>query len=410
MGQPQTVDYLIIGGGAAGTTAAEAIRSRTKESLLIVTDDPNRFYSRVRLPDYIAGKVPRDKLFIKQETWYKTQAVDLLPDVSVAALSLKDRTVHLSNRLTIRYRKLLIAAGGVARRLRGEGFDREGIHYLRTLEDADRIREAIPGSKRAVVIGGGFIGLEMARCFSESGLETVMILLEPQFWPATLDAESNGMIEARLRERGIRVHYNTHVREIKGNGTVREAVLSNGARHDCDLVGIGIGITTSQPFVESSGLKTSKGLVTDEFLRTSDPDVYAAGDIAEFYDPHRAQLNQIGNWSNATEQGRTAAANLLGDKTPYRFVSHYVIGVFGLSVGFVGHTAMLPGTEVIGRGSEAEGSYVRLFLREGLLKGGTFINRPHEMRPVVELIRNRVPIERFRDSLKHLGFGLESIV
>jgi NAD(P)H-nitrite reductase large subunit len=404
------VDFLIVGGGIAGTTAAETIRARSEGRIMIVTDDRHTLYSRVRLPDYIAGKIPREKVFIKDENWYREKGVDLLRAVSVEILSLKEQSTYLSNGMTIQYDKLLLATGGFARRLRCPGFELDGIYYLRTIEDAECIQQAIRTTKKAVVIGGGFIGLEMARCFLQAGLETAMVMMEPQFWPSALDKESAKMIEETLRQKGVIIHYSDQVKEFWGNGHVQRVLLASGKSYGCEMVGVGIGIDTLPPFVRASGLLWKRGILTDERLRTSDFCVFAAGDAAEFYDADRSHPNQIGNWSNATEQGKVAGSNMAGERNIFKSVSSYVIRVFGLSVGFVGDTTLMPGTQVIRRGSASDGDYVRLFIRDGVVKGATLMNRTHEIRPIMELMKRAVKVERYRSNLSDLGYDLESFL
>ena len=404
------VDFLIIGGGIAGTTAAETIRGRSNGSIMIVTDDLNPLYSRVRLPDYVADKISREKVFIKGESWYHEKELYLLRQTSVTSLSPNERFAHLSNGTTIQYQQLLIATGGVVRRLSCEGSQLDGIHYLRTIEDAGSIKRAMQMANKAVVIGGGFIGLELARCFRQKGLETVIIMLESQFWPSVFDYESGKMIEDTMSQQGVTVHYNDHVKEFKGNGKVQSVNLASGKSYACDIAGIGIGILTSYPFIKALGIQTRQGILTDEYLQTSNPHIFAAGDVVEFYDVCRTQHNQLGNWSNASEQGKVAALNMLGEKTVYRSVSSYVIRVFDLSIGFVGDTAVLPNTQVICRGSARSMGYMRLFLRDGVIKGATLLNQIHEMRKVTELIKRTVKIEKHRLDLSDLNHDLESFL
>ena len=407
MPNPEHADCLIIGGGVAGTTAAETLRARSDQSIAIVTDDRHCLYSRVRLPDYVSGAVPREKVFIREESWYREKNIRLLKESTVRALSPTDRSVQLDNGSAIRYETLLIAAGGSLRRLSCDGSGLEGIHYLRTIEDADRMIRDMESARRALVVGGSFIGLELARCFARKGLEATMVMMEPRFWPNILDPESSAMIDKALTDQGVTIHYNVALGEIRGNGRVSRATFKDGRGVDCDILGVGIGIDTVRPFIKESGIEVHRGVVTDEFLRTSDPHIYAAGDISEFYDRSRAGRNQVGNWTNAAEQGKAAALNMAGERIPFGAVSGYTIRLFGLSIGFAGDTALLPGTEVIARGTPPDGSAVRLLIRDGVVKGATVINRPHEMRPIMGLIKDAVRVDGFKSDLADPGRGLD---
>lgn len=410
MPDARSVDYLIIGGGIAGATAAEGIRKRSEGTVMVVTDEPHTLYSRVRLPDYVAGQIPRERVFMKDEAWYRDRHIDLLRERTVTKLSLADRSVGLNDGSVVRYGTLLLAMGGAARHLTCEGADWSGVHYLRTIDDADRIKAAIPASQRAVVIGGGFIGLELARCFAQHGREVTLVLMEPRFWPSFFDDEASGMLERALRSHGVDVRYGEQLHSIRGTGQRREAVMASGLAFPCDILGVGIGISTTHPFVKDAGLDARKGIVTDEYLRSSDAHVFAAGDVAEYFDLTRGQSNQIGNWSNAMEQGKVVAMNMTGEPTPYRYVGTYVITVFGLTIGLIGDPTSQPGTEVILRGAPERGRYARLFVRDGVIKGAAVLNAPKDNVTIGQLIKQETRIDHARQQLADPAFDLKSLL
>lgn len=410
MPDSHTVDYLIIGGGIAGTTAAEGIRKQSEGSVMIVTDEAHTLYSRVRLPDYVAGQISRERVFMKDDAWYHERHITLVRERTVQSLSLAERSVCLSDGSIVRYGALLLAMGGAARHLSCPGSDWAGVHYLRTIDDADRILAAIPTASRAVVVGGGFIGLELARSFAQHGRETTLVLMEPRFWPPFFDDDAGAMVERTLRSHGVEVFYSEQLQSIRGNGSLREAVMASGKAFPCDIMGAGIGISTLHPFVKNAGLDLRKGIVTDEHLRTSDPHVFAAGDAAEFFDLTRGRSHQIGNWSNALEQGKVVALNMTGETTPYRFVGNYVITVFGLSVGLAGDSSTLPGTDVIRRVAPERGSYARLFVRDGVIKGAAVLNAPKENITIGQLIKQQIRIDHALQQLAEPAFDLKSLL
>ncbi|MFZ5875525.1 MAG: NAD(P)/FAD-dependent oxidoreductase [Nitrospirota bacterium] len=410
MPDTRTVDYLIIGGGIAGTTAAEGIRKQTSGSVMIVTDEPHTLYSRVRLPDYLVGQIPRERVFMKDEAWYRERTLDLVRGRTVRALSLTDRGVRLDDGSLVRYGTLLLAMGGAARRLACEGADWSGVHYLRTVDDADRILASVPSATRAVVVGGGFIGLELARCFAHHGRPTTLVLMEPRFWPAFLDETASAWIDRTLRDRGIDVRYSEQLQAIHGAGAGRDAVMASGNTFPCDIMGVGIGISTLHPFVKEAGLALRKGIVTDEYFRTSDHHVFAAGDVTEFFDLTLGRSNQLGNWSNAMEQGKVAALNMVGEPTPYRFVGSYVITIFGMPVGLTGDPSTPPGADVILRGSPDRGSYARLIVRDGVIKGAAVLNAPKDHVTIGQLIKQAVRIDQAREQLADPLFNIKSLL
>ena len=410
MSDTHTVDYLIIGGGIAGTTAAEGIRKKGPGSVMIVTSEAHTLYSRVRLPDYVAGQISRERVFMKDEPWYRERDITLLRERTVQTLSRADRSVILNDGSTVRYGTLLLAMGGAARHLTSPGADWPGVHYLRTIDDADRLVASIPAVTRAVVVGGGFIGLELARGFAQRGRATTLVLMEPRFWPQFFDDEANAMVEHTLRSHGVEVRYSEQLQAINGNGTLRHAVMASGLSLSCDIMGVGIGISTLHPFLNDTGLEIRRGILTDEYLRTSDEHIFAAGDVTEFFDLTRGQRNQIGNWSNAMEQGKVAGLNMTGDATPYRFVGNYVITVFGFSVGLTGDPATTPGTEIIIRGSAERGTYARLFVRDGVIKGAAVLNAPKENIAISQLIKQEIRIDHARAQLANPDFDLKSLL
>jgi NTE family protein len=410
MTDTRTVDYLIIGGGIAGTTAAEGIRKKSAGSVMIVTDESHPLYSRVRLPDYLVAQIPRERVFMKDETWYRERHIDLVRERSVQSLSLADRAVRLDDGSVVQYGALLLGMGGAARRLSCEGADWTGVHYLRTIDDADRLLASIPGTTRAVVVGGGFIGLELARCFAHHNRPTTMVLMEPRFWPVFFDETANAWVDRTLRDRGIDVRYSEQLQAIRGTGGIREAVMASGNAFPCDIMGVGIGISTHHPFVKEAGLTLRKGIATDEFFRTSDPYVFAAGDVTEFFDLTLGRSNQLGNWSNAMEQGRVAALNMVGEPTPHRFVGSYVITIFGMPVGLTGDPSTPPGAEVIVRGSPDRGSYARLIVRDGVIKGAAVLNAPKDHLTIGQLIKQEVRIDHAHDQLADPSFNLKSLL
>jgi NAD(P)H-nitrite reductase large subunit len=377
---------------------------------MIVTDESHPLYSRVRLPDYLVAQIPRERVFMKDEAWYRERNIDLVRDRSVQSLSLADRSVRLSDGSAVTYGTLLLAMGGAARRLSCEGAEWTGVHYLRTVDDADRILASIPAATRAVVVGGGFIGLELARCFAHHNRPTTMVLMEPRFWPAFFDETANAWVDRTLRERGIDVRYSEQLQAIRGTGAYREAVMASGDSYPCDIMGVGIGISTLHPFINEAGLTVRKGIVTDEYFRTNDPNVFAAGDVSEFFDLTMGRSNQLGNWSNAMEQGKVAALNMVGEPTPYRFVGSYVITIFGMPVGLTGDPSAPPGAQVIVRGAPDRGSYARLIVRDGVIKGAAVLNAPKEHVTIGQLIKQEVRIDQARKQLADPTFDLKSLL
>jgi NAD(P)H-nitrite reductase large subunit len=309
------------------------------------------------------------------------------------------------------YGKLLVATGVRARHLTVSGSDKKGIHYLRTLEDGKGIMAHIKTAKKCAVIGGGFIGFEMADLAKLAGLETVMILRESYFWEPTLDPVEGKMVEKALEKGGITLKKSAEIKEIIGGDSVEGIVLVDGTRIDCDMIIAGIGITTPIEWIKHDGGKTNTGILCNEYLETSLPDVYAAGDIAEYKDLLLEETVQMGSWVNAHEQGRVAGINMAGpEKIPFKFISFYTTQGLGISIAFVGDARALPDRKLVTRGSEELGWFTRFLIVGKELEGATLINKTGDLTTISKLIEKNVDVSGVLDKLADPTFNLKELL
>src|SRR5579872_4701199 len=320
------VDFLIIGGSAAGTTAAEVIRGlKPDAAITIVTDENHEQYSRVLIPHYIRHKVQREQVFLKKGEWYAEKKIELTKGVRAQSLDSSKKVVKLSNGEEIQYGKLLITVGGYPIKLDVPGAG-GNVLYMRTVDDADAIVEVASKAKSGLIVGGGFIGLEFSSGMKKNGVENVTILVrEPYFWSFKLDEDSSEVLVSVLEKNNIKVLCGEEVERFEeGRGTYSVSVITkSGVRLDADIVGIGIGIKSDFSWLESSGIGINRGILTNEYLETNLPDVYAAGDCAEFKDVIFDRQHIIGNWANATSQGSAVGKNMAGVKTVFETASSY---------------------------------------------------------------------------------------
>ena len=456
-------EYLIIGGGVAGATAAETIRQKkSTASVAVINDEPYALYSRVMLskPSFFLGKIPFDQVWLKGAEWYKEHNITFLggkkafnidainKTVSLAPYNNCDKTdsiyphkgyalsrkgilenfrqtnksakncnrscyTGLDDGTKYGYKKLLIATGVCPKKWEVAGADKKGVYYLRTLDDGKAIMEAVKSAKRAITIGGGFISFEMAELLKMAGLETTAVIRESYFWEPTLDEASGRMIEKALKDRGVKITYKAEVSEISGKDEVEGIVLKDGRRIECDMIICGIGAVCEAGWLKSSELKLNRGILTNEYLETSLPDVWAAGDVAEFKDLILDETVQLGNWVNAREQGRIAGLNMIGEKTPFKFVSFYSTQGFGISIAFIGDARPGPERIVIKRGSPEANSYARIIiLNKGDRKeveGATLINRTGEMSAIAKLIESNIDVSQKLKELADPNFALKSL-
>ncbi len=373
----ENFDCLIIGGGVAGTNAAETFKKNNPtSSVAIITDEPVRLYSRVLLPKFMRGQVDMDHVFLRKDQDYLDKGIILKVSTKVISINIQTSTVA-TDKGEIGYKKLLIASGGEVRKLDLVGSDLTGVFYFRTNVDSENIKNYITGKKNAIVIGGGFIGLELAQTFKLYGLNVRFLILEEWFWQNLLGEESGKLMDVILKENGLVMSYSTSVAELKGqNGVLTGAVLKSGEELLVDVCGIGVGINPRTEFV-SQDITTNKGrIVTNEFLQTNIQNVWAAGDVAEFWDLVLKMPLNYGNWVNASEQGRIVGENMSGKVTPFKMVSAYSISIFGNNFTTVGTIRKDLAREIVVVGMAGERKVVEVFLGENnRVLGATLINR-----------------------------------
>lgn len=373
----ENFDCLVIGGGVAGTNAAETFKKNNPNSLVaIITDEPVRLYSRVMLPKFMRGQVDMDHVFLRKDQDYLDKGIVLKTATKVISINTKANTVT-TDKGEIGYKKLLIASGGTVRKLELVGSDLTGVFYFRTNTDSENIKNYLTGKKNAIVIGGGFIGLELAQTFRQYGLNVRFLVLEEWFWQNLLGEESGKLMDAILKENGLVMSYSTSVAELKGaDGVLTGAVLKSGEELLVDVAGIGVGINPRTEFVPQE-ITTNKGrIVASEFLQTNVSNVWAAGDVAEFWDLILKMPLNYGNWVNASEQGRIAGENMSGKNIAFQMVSAYSISIFGTNFTTVGTIRKDLAREVVVIGTAEEKKVVEVLLGENnRVLGATLINR-----------------------------------
>jgi len=420
------VDFLIIGGSAAGTTAAEVFRSaKPAASITIVTDENYEEYSRILLSNYIRGEVTREKLFLKQASWYLEKEIELVKNTKATSLDSVAHLVTFQNGETYQYGKLLIATGGSVIKLKVAGDDLGNVFYLRTLDDADAIVKAVdsrrpggPLARRAVIVGGGFIGLDFATIFRANNVADITILvLESYFWQGKLDEKSSRVLTRVLENNGIKIVTNEEVVKMvpKVSTTMVGSVITkSGKTYECDIVGIGVGIKFDLNWLAGSGIKINRAIVTNEYLETSLPDVYAAGDCAEFWDVIFKRQHIMGNWANATSQGLAVGKTIAGTRTVFETASSYSADFFDGHCSFIGVTDEGFADQIIVRGSVENNKMSRIFIKtiDEVMRiiGATVINDPAEVGPITMAVKNKVDTSKFLKELSSSGFDLKKLV
>lgn len=385
-------DYLIIGNGIAGLTAAEAIRERdASASIAIISAESYPLYSRVLLPNYVKGLIKREQVFLRKSEDYDKRGIKLFMGESARHLDVSGRVVGLNSGRAMGFGKLLIATGGDAKELGIPGEALDGVSSFQTIEDADRMPELLSGAGRGVVIGGGFIALEFLEILVERGIKATLVIRQPYFFNRFLDAAGGEILAENFRRHGIDVIANDNLAAVEGGRRVTGVHLESGRSLDADFIGIGAGIRRNTGWLDNSGIEVvGGGVATDEYLETTASGIFAAGDVANFDDIILGLRHTHGNWGNAFYQGGCAARNMAssGEREPYRRVTSYGIRNLGLALALIGHTSGGKDVDAISRIDPSGNTYGRFFVREDRIVGAVLINR-HDDRPaVVSLIES----------------------
>lgn len=375
MAETKQFDYLIIGGGIAGTTTAETIRAKDEAcSIAIVTKEAHPLYSRVLIPSYLKGRIKREQTFMRKASDMEAKRISYFPGETVAKIDTKEQVVRLASGASLHYEKLLIASGGRVRGLDLPGNEASHIFRLQTIDDADGISQALPEISRAVVIGGGFISLEFLEAFRLRNIPTTLVFPHARFFEKFVSAQGSAFLERNFEKHGIGlVPSESAAGFLKQDGRVAGVITVSGKTFPCDAVGIGIGIERELEFLKDSGVALGKtGVITNEYLETNIPGVYAAGDIAEFDDEIAGMRHALGNWNNAFMQGKTAGESMTGERAAFKNVAMYSISNLGLHIAAIGEVG--PSYQSVVR---SEGSYYEEFFLKGTKVVGAFlINQP----------------------------------
>jgi NADPH-dependent 2,4-dienoyl-CoA reductase/sulfur reductase-like enzyme len=390
----KTSKYLILGGGmVAGYAAKQLVEGGLKAGeLTIVSADSSIPYERPPLSKtFLAGKATEESIFINPDDFYRMHGIEIKLNCVADRVDPARKSVRLRSGEEIGFEKLVVATGARVRTLDVPGGDLAGVYYLRSLEDSKRIRQKTGSAKRAVVIGGGFIAMEVTSVLAQKGIETTMVLPDDRIWKRFFTPPMSRFFENYYTARGVQFTRNTKVVELTGAGAAETAVLQNGEILHCDMVVPGIGVRPVTEPLANSGIAVADGVVVNERLETSQPDVYSAGDVASYYDVLFGKHRRAEHWDNAVSQGQYCARALLGERAPFVHVPYFFSDVFDLSYEFWGDPS--GAEQVVERGDLSTSSFSVWWLRQGRLAAAFTMNRPEEEREAApRLIQSREPI------------------
>jgi 3-phenylpropionate/trans-cinnamate dioxygenase ferredoxin reductase subunit len=377
------VDYLLIGGGIAAANCARWLReSGADGSILLVGREPDLPYDRPPCSkEYLRGSQTREEALFKPAEWYAEQEIEALTRCSAMKLDADARTVKLSNKEQVGFGKALVASGANVRRLNVPGAELEGIHYLRTLGNADAIRADAAG-KRVVLIGGSYIGTEVAASLTELGSSCTIVMLESLVLSRTFGDTAGRFFQERLIEHGVVIRGNDELERFEGaDGRVSTVVTKSGRSFDADAVIIGAGAVPDVMLARGAGLELGDGggVKVDARLATSAPGIYAAGDMAEYESVvHNGRRIRVEHWDVALTQGRIAALNMLGHDKPYDVVPYFFSDLSDwVSLEYVGPA--FDWDEEVVRGSLEDGAFSIWYLHQGCVAAALSVGRSEDL-------------------------------
>jgi 3-phenylpropionate/trans-cinnamate dioxygenase ferredoxin reductase subunit len=371
----EQLPYVLIGGGLAATAAIDAIRRRDRTSrMMLISAEAHLPYDRVPLSkDYLLGNMEREHVFLRPSRFYERHKVELALGNAATALDVTTHQVTLADGSQVGFEKLLLATGGRPRLLPLPGAELQGIFYLRTLDDSDAIQRAMQRARRAVVIGGGFIGCEIATGFAQRGLETTVVEVTAAPLSLVLDTETSEFIGSYLRQQGITVLTNTAAARFIGEqGQVRAVATTTEVELPADLVAVGVGIALNTELAANAGLHVENGVVVNEYLEAA-AGVYAAGDIARYYSLPFGRHLRVEHYDVALQHGRTAGANMAGAQQAYTELPYFFSHMGGLHIDVVGD--MSRREHSVRRGAlELDPGFTQFYFADGLLQAALCIN------------------------------------
>jgi NAD(P)H-nitrite reductase large subunit len=392
--------YVIIGNGVAGTTAAETLRKNDPNcSIHLLTNEPYPLYNRVSLPRFLQGVIVEQKVMIRDFAWHGQRNIQLVTETMVTSVDTDERVIVTDKGQRLPYDALLVATGGWANPLRVPGAqDVKHIYNFVTLDDTKTIIARMLESRTALAYGGSFISYELCDGFAVRKLDTTWIMRGPYWLRNSLDPDGGEVIDNIAKKFGVQVIHGDEIEEVvPKNGVPSYVKTRKGRELQADMIGIGLGITLNTSIVAHTPVEVHHGIVVNEYLETNVPGVYAAGDVAEFFDPTINQHHTMGTWDNAMAHGRVVAVNMAGGHQAYLDVPTYTSPLFDVNIAVVGtaesNNPELSPISLREPGEKGNENYRKLFFRDNKLVGVLMIGSPKGRKKLVEIVKNQHEFE-----------------
>jgi 3-phenylpropionate/trans-cinnamate dioxygenase ferredoxin reductase component len=410
MSPSRKVDYLLIGGGMAGGTAADELRKRGAEgTVLLVGREPEPPYERPPLSkEYLRGESERSDAYVNERSWYEENDVELLSSTNVMALDPDTRTVKLQTKEEVEFGKALIATGANVNILRVEGAELEGIHYLRAFGNSDAIREEAQRAEHVVLIGGSYIATEVAASLTSKGTSCTLVMIEEIALSRTFGEEVGRWFHDLLVSKGVEIIGGDELEAFEGDGRVQQVVTKGGTTVEGQMVVVGAGVRPDALLAGRAGLAVDDGIVCDEGLETSVPGIFAAGDVCSWESVVHGRRVRVEHWDVALQQGRHAARGMLGDKQPYREVPYFFSDLADwASYEYVGPASEWD--EIVWRGDLDDGEFTAWYLADDRVVAALAVGRSEDLTHGRRLLESRADVSDHKGTLADADSELDAV-
>jgi 3-phenylpropionate/trans-cinnamate dioxygenase ferredoxin reductase component len=404
------VDFLLIGGGMASAHCAVELRRRGAEgSVLLVGREPEPPYERPPLSkEYLRGEGSREDAYVNPPSWYGENGVELRSGANVMSLDIEGRTAKLQGGEEIAFGKALIGTGAIVNILRVEGAENEGIHYLRAFGNSDAIRADAEAAEHVVLIGGSYIGTEVAASLTAKGVECTIVMMEEIALSRTFGDDAGRWFHDQLESHGVTIHGGEQLEAFEGDGRVAAVVTKSGLAVECDTVIVGAGVRADAMLAERAGLEVENGIVCDAKLQTSAAGIYAAGDCCSYDSVIHGRRLRVEHWDVAMQQGMHVARNMLGDDADYEVVPYFFSDLADwASLEYVGPAQ--DWDEEIWRGERDAGEFSLWYLKDGRVAGALSVGRSEDLAEARRLLADGVDVSAARDEIADAESDLSSL-
>jgi 3-phenylpropionate/trans-cinnamate dioxygenase ferredoxin reductase subunit len=410
MATPKPVDFLVIGAGFAGGYCVSELRKQGAEgSIVLCGRESEPPYERPPLSkEYLRGESAREDAYVNPAEWYEENGVELRTRTNVMALDPDARTAKLQGGDEVRFERALVATGANVNILRPEGAELEGIHYLRAFGNSDAIREEAESAEHVVLIGGSYIGCEVAASLTAMGKKCTIVMLEGVALSRTFGEEVGQWFDDVLTAHGVEVLGGEELAAFEGSGRVEAVVTESGRTIEGDMVVVGAGVRPDVMLAERAGLEVDNGIVCDERLQTSAPGIFAAGDNCSYQSVVHGRRLRVEHWDVAFHQGRHAARAMLGSDEPYREIPYFFSDLADwASLEYVGPA--YDWDDLVWRGDPDAAEFTVFYLGDGAVRGALAVGRSEDLIHARRLIESGADVSRHKDALADADSDLENV-